>query len=196
MHSYLEWQLNIKHQQYPYSHPILWSSSMASVPSEKSSWRSSVDSYPAPLDPPQLPAPPASHSNIPSPANLMSPVTPPHLHNLVPHQLMDPSSVYTYNSYSGLEYTGFPNPLPQLAPLVINPGLLPITHPLVTLTISVLVATYDPSPCLGSMPITTNHLSYASSGSYVATPSCPYTPPSGVPRQAVHLPSPPISHSV
>jgi len=44
---------------------------------DKPSRRSSVDSYPTPTDPPQLPTPPAYHSNVPSPANSMSPVTPP-----------------------------------------------------------------------------------------------------------------------
>jgi len=35
-----------------------------------------MDSYPTPSDPPQLPTLHASHSNVPSPANSMSPVTP------------------------------------------------------------------------------------------------------------------------
>jgi hypothetical protein len=52
-------------------------STASSIPQEKSSRRSSVDSYAVTTDPPQLPTPPASHSNIPSPANSMSPATPP-----------------------------------------------------------------------------------------------------------------------
>jgi len=52
-------------------------SATSSIPSEKSSRRSSVDLYPTPTDAPQLPTPPASHSNVPSPANSMSPATPP-----------------------------------------------------------------------------------------------------------------------
>jgi hypothetical protein len=75
-------------------------------------------------------------------------------------ELMDPSSVYAYDSYSGLEYMGFPN-----SPSAIgNIGL----------------ATYVPSPRLGSMPIAADYPSYTSGGSYVATPSRPYTPSSGV----------------
>ena len=57
-----------------------------SPPSAKSSRQSSVKSYPTPTDVPQLPSPPSSHlnipspansmhSNVPSPANLMSPAT-------------------------------------------------------------------------------------------------------------------------
>ena len=38
---------------------------------EKLLQRSSVGTYPAPVDPPLLPTPPSSHSNIPSPANSM-----------------------------------------------------------------------------------------------------------------------------
>jgi hypothetical protein len=52
-------------------------SATSTIPSEKSSRRSSVESYPTPTDGPQLPTPPASHSNVPSPANSMSPATPP-----------------------------------------------------------------------------------------------------------------------
>ena len=52
-------------------------SATSSIPSEKSSRRSSVESYPTPTDVPQLPTPPSSHSNVPSPANSMSPATPP-----------------------------------------------------------------------------------------------------------------------
>ena len=52
-------------------------SAASTIPSEKSSRRSSVESYPTPTDGPQPPTPPASHSNITSPANSMSPVTPP-----------------------------------------------------------------------------------------------------------------------
>jgi hypothetical protein len=52
-------------------------SNNAPVPPEKSSRRSSVDPYQTSADVPQLPTPPASHSNVPSPANSMSPVTPP-----------------------------------------------------------------------------------------------------------------------
>jgi hypothetical protein len=47
----------------------------SSVPDK--SRRTSVDSHPSHPEPPQLPTPPATHSNIPSPANSMSPVTPP-----------------------------------------------------------------------------------------------------------------------
>lgn len=36
-----------------------------------------MDSHPTPTDDSQLPTPPASHSNVPSPTNSMSPVTPP-----------------------------------------------------------------------------------------------------------------------
>ena len=50
-------------------------STSSTVPSEKPSRRSSVDSYPTPTNPPQLPTPPASRSNVPSPVNSMSPVT-------------------------------------------------------------------------------------------------------------------------
>jgi len=73
-------------------------------------------------------------------------------------ELMDPSSVYTYDSYSGLEYMGFPN-----SPTAIG---------------SISLANYIPSPRVGSMPIAADYPSYA--GSYVATPSRPYTPSSGV----------------
>ena len=52
-------------------------STTSPVPPEKSTRRSSVGTYPAQMDPPLLPTPPSSHSNIPSPANSMSPVTPP-----------------------------------------------------------------------------------------------------------------------
>ena len=52
-------------------------------------------------------------------------------------ELMDPSSVYTYDSYSGLEYMGFPN-----SPAAIGSigrqyfvSLLPILHPSRFLTI-------------------------------------------------------------
>jgi hypothetical protein len=113
-------------------------------------------------------------------------------------ELMDPSNVYTYDSYSGLEYMGFTN-----SPTAIgNIGL----------------AAYDPSPRLGSMPIN-DYPSYTSGGSYVASPSRPYTPSSGVypaalanlspgelssdsmqsgrrSRGPVRSPSPPISRSV
>ena len=43
------------------------------TPTDKPSRRSSVDSFPIPTDPPQPPIPPASHSNVPSLANSMSP---------------------------------------------------------------------------------------------------------------------------
>ena len=46
------------------------------VPPEKPSRRSLVDSYLTPMDSPQLPTPPASHSNVPSLINSMSPITP------------------------------------------------------------------------------------------------------------------------
>jgi len=52
-------------------------SATSSIPSENSSRQSSVKSYPTPTDVPQLPTPPSSHSNVPSPANSMSPATPP-----------------------------------------------------------------------------------------------------------------------
>ena len=44
---------------------------------EKLLRRSSADPYPIPTDIPQLPTPPASDSNVSSPVNSMSPVTPP-----------------------------------------------------------------------------------------------------------------------
>lgn len=50
------------------------SSTTSAVPSRKLLQRPPVYSYSAPMDPPQLPA---SCSNIPSPANSMSPVAPP-----------------------------------------------------------------------------------------------------------------------
>lgn len=52
-------------------------STTSPVTPEKSSRRSSVDSYPTPTDVPHLPTPPASHSNVPSPENSTPPVTPP-----------------------------------------------------------------------------------------------------------------------
>ena len=52
-------------------------SAASTIPSEKSSRRLSVESYPTPTDVLQLPTPPSSHSNVPSPANSMSPTTPP-----------------------------------------------------------------------------------------------------------------------
>lgn len=52
-------------------------STASSIPHDKSSRRSSVDPYPAQTDGPQLPTPPSTHSGVPSPANSMSPVTPP-----------------------------------------------------------------------------------------------------------------------
>jgi hypothetical protein len=75
-------------------------------------------------------------------------------------ELMDPSSVYTYDSYSGLEYMGFPS-----SPSAIG---------------SISLATYIPSPRVGSMPMATDYPSYTSGGSYVTAPSRPYTPSSGV----------------
>jgi hypothetical protein len=47
------------------------------IPPEKSSRRSSVDPYPTLANVPQLPTPPALHSNVPFPADSMSAVTPP-----------------------------------------------------------------------------------------------------------------------
>ena len=52
-------------------------STSSCIPSEKSSRRSSVKSYPTPMDVPQLLTPPSSHLNVPSPANTTSPATPP-----------------------------------------------------------------------------------------------------------------------
>ena len=58
------------------SQPV--SGGSARSPPEKSSRRSSVDSsYPISTSVPQLPTPPASHSNVPSPMNSMPSVTPP-----------------------------------------------------------------------------------------------------------------------
>jgi len=51
-------------------------SSTPAIPQEKSSRRSSADSYPATSDRTHLPTPPALHSDVSSPANSMSPVTP------------------------------------------------------------------------------------------------------------------------
>ena len=50
------------------------SPSTASAPDK--SRQTSLDSHPSQLEPPQLPTPPATHLNIPSPANSMSLVTP------------------------------------------------------------------------------------------------------------------------
>ena len=52
-------------------------SSNTPIPPEKSLRRSSADPYPTSTDVPQLPTPPASHLNVPFPANPMSPATPP-----------------------------------------------------------------------------------------------------------------------
>jgi hypothetical protein len=51
-------------------------SATSTVPSERSSRRSSAESYPAPNDHPHLPTPPALLSDVSSPANSMSPATP------------------------------------------------------------------------------------------------------------------------
>ena len=133
-------------------------------------------------------------------------------------ELMDPSSVYTYDSYSGLEYMGFPN-----SPAAIGSIGRQFASDLASVPLSnhdlFSVATYDPSPRLGSMPIAADYPSYASGGSYVATPSRPYTPSSGVytaalanlspgelssdsmqsgrrSRGTVRSPSPPLSRNV
>ena len=52
-------------------------SSNALIPPEKLSRRLLADPYPTSADVPQLPTPPASCSNVPSPANSVSPATPP-----------------------------------------------------------------------------------------------------------------------
>ena len=51
-------------------------STISSVPTDRSSRRSSADAYPVPPES-QLPTPPASHSNVPPPVDSMSPATPP-----------------------------------------------------------------------------------------------------------------------
>ena len=96
-------------------------------------------------------------------------------------ELMDPSSVYTYDSYSGLDYMGFPNSpsaigsISRKLHLASDPvSVTPPDHDLFP------VATYIPSPRVGSMPMATDYPSYTSGGSYVAAPSRPYTPSSGV----------------
>ena len=56
--------------------PVSPSSTTSSVLADKSSRRSSADTYPVPPES-QLPTPPSSHSNVPSPVDAMSPATPP-----------------------------------------------------------------------------------------------------------------------
>jgi len=72
-----------KYERHSHCHPILRSQgpfistiAVPSIPSEKSLRRPLVETYPTPTDIPQLPTPLASHSNVPSPANSMSPATP------------------------------------------------------------------------------------------------------------------------
>ena len=95
-------------------------------------------------------------------------------------ELMDPSSIYTYDSCSGLEYMCFLN-----SP-VVNIGSIgrQFASDLVSVPLShhdlLPVATYDPSPHLGSMPIAADYPFYTSGGSYVAIPSGHYTPSSSV----------------
>jgi len=134
-------------------------------------------------------------------------------------ELMDPSSVYAYDSYSGLEYMGFPN-----SPATIGSiGRMlfcfrSACHSDPRFASVFPVAAYDPSPRMGSMPIA-DYPSYTSGGSYVTTPSRPYTPSSGVypaalanlspgelssdsmqsgrrSRGPVRSPSPPVSRSL
>lgn len=73
-----------KYEQHPHCHPIIWSrcTSISSLRDFLSTPREVISKVvgrvvSTPTDVPQLPTPPSSHSNVPSPANSMSPVTPP-----------------------------------------------------------------------------------------------------------------------
>ena len=114
-----------EHKQYPDHHPFLWSQS-PTIPTIRRLYdpirlpRSSVESYPTPTNVPQLPTPPSPHSNVPSPANSMSPATPPnykgdsHKDSFIRH--------VKYNANIGRQHIPTIPPHPHVQALFPNTG--------------------------------------------------------------------------